>query len=77
MTEKEGWPISGRPSFFGGSSGFTVKEYSPQRPSAAEPQPKNLGIGELTTKGAKNAKKKSDYLAQRRKGAKEKNGFRT
>jgi len=34
-------------------------------PSAAEPQPKNLGIGELTTKGAKNAKEKSDYLPQR------------
>jgi hypothetical protein len=46
-------------------------------PSVAQPQPRDLGIGELTTKGAKNAKKKSDYLAQRRKGAKKKNGFRT
>ena len=38
-----------------GSSGFTVKEYSPQRPSAAEPQPK---LGLSRAKLAKHAKEK-------------------
>ena len=40
--------------YFVGASGFSVKEYSPQRPSAAKPQPKKLR--DLTAKSAKNAK---------------------
>jgi hypothetical protein len=37
--------------------GFGLKQlFHHEDHSAAGPQPKNLGIGELTTKGAKNAK---------------------
>jgi hypothetical protein len=34
--------LNGTP-FFNGSSGFRVKKFSPERPSAAKPQPK-IGI---------------------------------
>jgi hypothetical protein len=42
--------------FLCGYSGFSSKKYSPQRPSAAKPQPKNRNI---SRKDAKAAKKKT------------------